>query len=291
MRKRVITGAAVIMALILVGCGGSQNATETANTEENVKSLENESTSGNETQEENYVFPDGVTVSDSYEKYETQVPFYRIMDDWYDADYQNMSLDSHVVYSAEEDGYDWGDQITISLETPNPLGILEMSLCKKVTYIHNEATGEWELTKEAIKTWKREDSNRLNKTSWKRHFDDVSELEAKLFVQDGESLIPELEAGKAADFYAYFRDDNSFFTIKVNPESKTTRETIFYTEGTADIYLVYEGETYMKTIHFVEGIVNDKGELLIKPEDGEMYFELIPAMGLISEEEIKALAQ
>ena len=135
----------------------------------------------------------------------------------------------------------------------------------------------------------REYKNRLNKTSWKRHFDDVSELEPQLFVEEGESLIPELEAGKAADFYAYFRDDNSFFTIKVNPNSGITDETIFYTEGTADIYLVYEGETYMKTVHFVEGIVTDKGQLLIKPEDGEVYFELIPAMNLISEEEIKNL--
>lgn len=289
MRKRVITGAAAIMALILIGCGGNQNTTETANPEENVTASENEATAGNGDQEENYVFPDGVTVSDSYEKYETQVSFGRIMDDWYDADYQWMSIDSHTEYLAEEEGYDLGDQITISLATPNPLGVLEMSICKKVTYIHNEATGEWELSKEAIKTWKREDKNRLNKTSWKRHFDDVSELEPQLFVEEGESLIPELEAGKAADFYAYFRDDNSFFTIKVNPNSGITDETIFYTEGTADIYLVYEGETYMKTVHFVEGIVTDKGQLLIKPEDGEVYFELIPAMNLISEEEIKNL--
>lgn len=287
MRKGILLSAAVLMAFAMCGCGESV-------TEAEVKEVpEQETAAAAEIQDMDYVFPAGVTLAENYENYDLQVPFGRIMDDWYDSEYQYMSLDSHVVYAAEEEGYDKGDQITISLGAANPSGILDMSICKKVTYIHNEQSGEWELSGEALKSWKREGKGdgRLNKTGWKRHYTDVSELDTRLFMKDGEMLIPELEAGKEGDFYIYFLDDFSFFNIKVDPNSGLSRETLFYTESSAEMYLIYEGETYHKHIHFVEGTVTDKGLMQFKPEDGDVYFELLPSMNLISDEEIQAVMQ
>lgn len=295
MKWKLVVAGMWMMSVLAVGCSASGLGEDgnAVSSEVNVSAAQADAGAGEQEKQieastdEEYALPENVTVAADYEQKSLQVPISQIVDDFADAEYPSVSIDSHGVYQAEEAGYDRQDQVMLTVQALDPSGFLSQSINKKVVYLHNESTGQWELSKEMIKTWDVDKSKiKWNKTFWHQHFEDVSQLDADLFLdKDKNQILPELDPSQEADFYVYLKGDQSFFYVKEDPNSGTTREAIFYTEGSGILYLEYDGQVYQKEIHYVEGTIDDKGTLLIKPEDGDVYFDLWPDMESVPYEE------
>lgn len=291
MRKKTLC-IITMAALLLCGCGNNKKdeAVVDEQTQASESAVEQEAAEQTDV-DEGYVIPEGVVVSEAYERSAKRVPIKQIVEDCYDSEYIQLTVDSHAIYAAEKDGCDIQDQVTVIIDAANPSDFFPQKITKTVIYMHNTSNDEWTMEKASLKRWDVNDGKKfkLNKTAWMQHLDDASSVNEKLFLDSEKTLIiPTTEAGKAADLYVYFKDDFSFFNVRVDPTAENTNEVIFYTEGSAVLYFVYEGNVYEKQIHFVEGTIDDKGVFRVKPEDGDEYFELLPAMTQISDDEYKA---
>lgn len=275
MNKKLICLLASTM-LVFAGC-------ESEISEENVEIV-----SEVNNPDEGYELPEKVTISDTYEKSDTGVSIKQVVEEWMDDSYKSFNIESHTLYQSTVEGCDYEDWVVLNIDCDDSGNKLPQQIKKVVKYVRNEADGNWKFNSAQTKQWIVDGGNEVNlgRTYWKQHFDNASDVNEKLFLDsEGNSILPEIEEGKEADWYIYFYGDFSFFYVSVNPNSENTREVIFYTEGSADLNYVYEGEVYTKHIHFIEGKMNDLGSGFLIPEKSDEYFEIIPALTKIDKEE------
>lgn len=290
MNRKILVFIALAVP-VLSGCGGNSAARITETPDVTIGPVtEADDTSAN-TATEDFVPPANVTVSAEYDSTAAGAPLKQIVDDWLDESYENMTIAEHTIYQSSIEGCDLEDWITVNIICDNPSGMMDQKITKTLVYSHNTQSDLWELNPAKLKKWVVNDNApvKLGLTYWTGHLDKATDVNEKLFIDaDGNKYIDELSESAGADMYVYFKGDFSFFTVKVNPNATDTKETIFYTEGTAVLNCVSEGNVYQREIHFVEGKLDDHGHIYFMPEDTNEYFELLPMMTLITKEEYEA---